>query len=187
MLLLLLFVLASLLNDFSLLFSLYAKALEDLSVLYDHTVRTSLSNIVQFKYGDDGLDPLNMETQEKPLDFVRVLQHVRDEFPDLHARELSPSELESEVIALLAVDGDLVQRTSREFATDLMAFFVGDVACRDFLKRYRRYEHEKLAKDTQAKLLAAVSMKREVEQSVRYVPLSHTHYNVTRLSLIIRC
>ena len=33
------------------------KALEDLSVQYDRTVRTSAGDIVQFAYGDDGLDP----------------------------------------------------------------------------------------------------------------------------------
>ena len=32
------------------------KALEDLSVQYDLSVRSSTGNVVQFKYGDDGLD-----------------------------------------------------------------------------------------------------------------------------------
>lgn len=48
------------------------KALEDLSVQYDDTVRNCSGGIVQFVYGDDGLDPTGMEGQNKPVDFVRV-------------------------------------------------------------------------------------------------------------------
>ena len=50
------------------------KALEDLTVQYDGSVRNSESNLVQFKYGDDGLDPAAMEgTDGKTLAFTRVL------------------------------------------------------------------------------------------------------------------
>ena len=48
------------------------KALEDLSVQYDATVRTSGGDVVQFMYGDDGLDPMYMEANGKPVDFKRV-------------------------------------------------------------------------------------------------------------------
>jgi DNA-directed RNA polymerase beta' subunit len=34
------------------------KALEDLSAKYDYSARTSANEIVQFLYGDDGLDPM---------------------------------------------------------------------------------------------------------------------------------
>jgi len=37
------------------------KALEDLSVKYDDTVRTSTHHVIQFQYGDDGLDPMFMD------------------------------------------------------------------------------------------------------------------------------
>ena len=50
------------------------KALEDLTVLYDGSVRNSESNLVQFRYGDDGLDPAAMEGRDgRPLAFVREL------------------------------------------------------------------------------------------------------------------
>jgi len=39
------------------------KALEDVGVHYDGTVRNSLGNIVQFRYGDDGIDPCQLEKQ----------------------------------------------------------------------------------------------------------------------------
>eukprot|EP00668_Euglena_longa_P046630 GGOE01062315.1.p1 GENE.GGOE01062315.1~~GGOE01062315.1.p1 ORF type:complete len:1429 (-),score=496.78 GGOE01062315.1:79-4365(-) len=46
------------------------KALEDLSVQYDETVRNSEGMVVQLKYGDDCLDPTYMEgVNGKPINF----------------------------------------------------------------------------------------------------------------------
>jgi len=46
------------------------KALEDLSVQYDNTVRNSEGAVVQFRYGDDCLDPTYMEgVNGKPINF----------------------------------------------------------------------------------------------------------------------
>ena len=39
------------------------KALEDVSVKYDGTVRNSLGDILQFLYGEDGLDAIYIEKQ----------------------------------------------------------------------------------------------------------------------------
>ena len=51
------------------------KALEDLSIAYDETVRNSHGGIVQFRYGDDGLDPCLMEHDEgRPINLPRMLQ-----------------------------------------------------------------------------------------------------------------
>ena len=43
------------------------KGLEDLSVNYDMTIRTSKNKVVQFSYGDDGFDTIKVENQELPL------------------------------------------------------------------------------------------------------------------------
>jgi len=43
------------------------KGLEDLMVSYDMTVRTNKNKIVQFVYGDDGIDPVKVENQQIPL------------------------------------------------------------------------------------------------------------------------
>jgi DNA-directed RNA polymerase III subunit RPC1 len=49
------------------------KALEDLSLHYDYTVRDANCSLVQFCYGDDGMDPAGMEgTNGKPLNFDRL-------------------------------------------------------------------------------------------------------------------
>ncbi|AOA70277.1 RNA polymerase III subunit C160, part of core enzyme [Komagataella phaffii GS115] len=52
------------------------KSLEDLSAQYDHTVRNSSSGVVQFTYGGDGLDPLDMEGDAKPVNFKRTWDHA---------------------------------------------------------------------------------------------------------------
>eukprot|EP01094_Clydonella_sp_ATCC50884_P008876 TRINITY_DN1841_c0_g1_i1.p1 TRINITY_DN1841_c0_g1~~TRINITY_DN1841_c0_g1_i1.p1 ORF type:complete len:1514 (+),score=491.36 TRINITY_DN1841_c0_g1_i1:245-4543(+) len=58
------------------------KALEDLSIQYDMTVRNSSATIVQFVYGDDGLDPSMMEGDNQPVEFGRLLEQVKVQFPD---------------------------------------------------------------------------------------------------------
>jgi DNA-directed RNA polymerase III subunit RPC1 len=47
------------------------KALEDLSLQYDGTVRNSELTVVQFSYGDDGLNPQYMEGDDRPVDFQK--------------------------------------------------------------------------------------------------------------------
>lgn len=54
------------------------KALEDLSIQYDGTVRNASGCIVQFLYGDDGMDPVTMEGKSSfPLNFERMLLKVK--------------------------------------------------------------------------------------------------------------
>lgn len=49
------------------------KALEDLSIHYDSSVRNAGGCIVQFCYGDDGMDPAQMEGKSgAPLNFERL-------------------------------------------------------------------------------------------------------------------
>jgi DNA-directed RNA polymerase II subunit RPB1 len=43
------------------------KGLEDLMVNYDMTIRTNKNKIVQFQYGDDGIDTTKVEDQEIPI------------------------------------------------------------------------------------------------------------------------
>ena len=49
------------------------KSMEDLSLHYDDTVRNASGCIVQFRYGDDSMDPANMEGKNgAPLNFERL-------------------------------------------------------------------------------------------------------------------
>jgi DNA-directed RNA polymerase III subunit RPC1 len=53
------------------------KGLEDLSVFYDQTVRNASGGIVQFVYGDDGLDPVKMEGKGgNPLNLDQLFMKV---------------------------------------------------------------------------------------------------------------
>ena len=52
------------------------KSLEDLSTNYDDTVRNSSQSIVQFQFGDDKLDPVDMEGKAKPVHFERTFTHA---------------------------------------------------------------------------------------------------------------
>ena len=53
------------------------KSLEDLSAQYDDTVRNGSSTIVQFQFGDDRLDPVDMEGKAKPVNFERTFKHAQ--------------------------------------------------------------------------------------------------------------
>lgn len=67
------------------------KALEDLSTQYDGTVRNSSGGIVQLLYGDDGLDPVDMEGKDgTPFNFNRIILKVKVTFwfEDRHPFEI---------------------------------------------------------------------------------------------------
>ncbi|KAI5116058.1 hypothetical protein M0805_002844 [Coniferiporia weirii] len=53
------------------------KALEDLTTMYDLSVRNSEGGVVQFQYGDDGLDPGCLEGDAQPVELTRSWNHAR--------------------------------------------------------------------------------------------------------------
>jgi len=58
------------------------KALEDLSLGYDGTVRNSSGDIVQLEYGDDGMEPTLMEgSRSEPIDLQRLLLRTKGLIP----------------------------------------------------------------------------------------------------------
>jgi DNA-directed RNA polymerase III subunit RPC1 len=52
------------------------KSLEDAYIVYDKTVRNSLGTIIQFSFGDDFLDPAQLEGNQKPVNFERTFAHA---------------------------------------------------------------------------------------------------------------
>ncbi|KZS94039.1 beta and beta-prime subunits of DNA dependent RNA-polymerase [Sistotremastrum niveocremeum HHB9708] len=52
------------------------KALEDLTTQYDLSIRNSVGGMVQFAFGDDGLDPACLEGETQPIEFVRAWSHA---------------------------------------------------------------------------------------------------------------
>ncbi|KAL9655634.1 hypothetical protein ABK040_002297 [Willaertia magna] len=76
------------------------KALEDLFVAYDGSVRSSDNSIVQFIYGDDGMDPHRMESDEygRPLNFQYTMLHEQQtNLPESHEVALTPTEIRSKL------------------------------------------------------------------------------------------
>lgn len=69
------------------------KALEDLVSHYDGSVRNSCGDVIQFIYGDDYLDPVNMEENQSPVNFSRLLDHVRCTHRCEHEHILEPGEM----------------------------------------------------------------------------------------------
>ncbi|CAI2350380.1 unnamed protein product [Caenorhabditis sp. 36 PRJEB53466] len=55
------------------------KCLEDLCASYDGTVRSSTGDVIEFIFGEDGLDPAMMEAKDgSVVDFEHVLEHARN-------------------------------------------------------------------------------------------------------------
>ncbi|CAJ2502597.1 Uu.00g099910.m01.CDS01 [Anthostomella pinea] len=69
------------------------KSLEDLSTQYDDTVRTSAGGVVQFEFGADKLDPLDMEGKAKPVNFARTFSHSENLTWNNTDRSLLPFEV----------------------------------------------------------------------------------------------
>ncbi|KAK7341753.1 hypothetical protein VNO80_24692 [Phaseolus coccineus] len=67
------------------------KSMEDLFLHYDYTVRNAGGSIVQFCYGDDGMDPGGMEGKNgKPLNFERLF---------LKSKAICPNKDDDEVLS----------------------------------------------------------------------------------------
>ncbi|XP_047946295.1 DNA-directed RNA polymerase III subunit 1-like [Salvia hispanica] len=71
------------------------KALEDLSVFYDNTVRNASACIVQFAYGGDSMDPAQMEEKSGlPLNFERLFMKAKATCPATEQKSLTIDEIE---------------------------------------------------------------------------------------------
>lgn len=71
---------------------------------YDKSVRNSENTVVQFTYGDDGLNPDKMESNDRPVDFNRVFMTVREKLPCRNEETLRSQELVALVKAKLEED-----------------------------------------------------------------------------------
>nr|XP_053636926.1 DNA-directed RNA polymerase III subunit RPC1-like [Cherax quadricarinatus] len=96
------------------------KLLEDLYVAYDMTVRNSAQDIIQIRYGGDGLDPTQLEGSTGPVDLQRVLDHIRAKDLVQEEEPLSGGQILQLTEQYLAEDAFKV--FSEEFKKDLMSF-----------------------------------------------------------------
>ncbi|EGG22501.1 RNA polymerase III [Cavenderia fasciculata] len=99
------------------------KALEDLSTQYDYTVRDSTGGIVQFIYGDDGLDPAGMEAKERPVDFIRAMLAVKNRRQCRDEKTLRPFEIKKYLEGVL--DGNKFIQCTEYFKEEIRTYFYG--------------------------------------------------------------
>ena len=86
------------------------KSLEDLSTQYDDTVRNSSGSIVQFQFGADKLDPVDMEGSAVPVNFERTFTHAANITWDNDDRALLPYEITAICDRLLANEKSKLSR-----------------------------------------------------------------------------
>ena len=98
------------------------KALEDLSLRYDATVRNSENTVVQFTYGDDNLNPAMMENNDRPVDFDRARMHISQTHPGRGEPALKGEELLAFVEDLLTEDRFQVLK-SKYFLEEIRKYF----------------------------------------------------------------
>lgn len=84
-----------------------------MSTAYDSTVRSASNTIVQFRYGDDGLNPSYMERNDRPVDFDRLHDVARACLPREPSEpfllpsqivDMAEAELGSDEMASLGLD-----------------------------------------------------------------------------------
>jgi DNA-directed RNA polymerase III subunit RPC1 len=97
------------------------KSLEDLSCQYDMTVRDAAGNLVQFKFGDDGLDPTNLEGDDSPVDFMRTWTHIQNLIDGKEDKHLKPHEI-LPLLEELFAGHDFLRKCSVEFGESTIAF-----------------------------------------------------------------
>lgn len=104
------------------------KALEDLTLHYDYSVRDSTGGVVQLLYGDDALDPTNIEGSEtEPVEFLRNLIHVISSCP----------------IDAKLLDGETIRCIAEKLLKDSRFDFFS----RKYAESIQSFIHEKLIAD----------------------------------------
>jgi DNA-directed RNA polymerase III subunit RPC1 len=109
-------------------------------------VRNSENTVVQFVYGDDGLNPDRMENNSRPIDFDRVFLHVSQVAPCHDELTLTANELMERVEEKLAEER--FKRIGVVLMDDIRSFFSGlvkkqkdldDSGCDDISDLGRRF------------------------------------------------
>lgn len=151
------------------------KAMEDVMVKYDGTVRNSRSSVIQFLYGEDGLDGALVEDQK-----LDTLRSTNDSFtkryhltePDLHLQESSNSPyLSQAVLNDIHSGGDVTELLAKEWAQ---------------LKKDRDFLRHEVFKTGEAKLPLAVNIERLIWNAKRIFDVRQNDRSDLSPSKIVR-
>merc|ERR1712142_269176 len=143
------------------------KSLEDLCMRYDMTVRNSSGEVIQFEYGGDNLDPMMMEGKDKPVEFDRVLHHVKANHPHKEEDPLPPQGIMKALECAMNEymnDSDKKIRISKDFKDELRRFMEQVAARLDNVHRTFQVEGKKELKGVEKQLERVT-----VSQMVRFV------------------
>ncbi|KAI9818667.1 MAG: hypothetical protein M1826_001348 [Phylliscum demangeonii] len=139
------------------------KSLEDLSSQYDDTVRNSSSNVIQFQYGDDKLDPVDMEAKAKPVHFDRAFTHAEATTWNDSDHGLLPDEIRQMCDGLLAPEEARLTRRALDGSpmgyderTD--AGIDQYESARDFISSIRNYLYARADRTGEARAKAGLFM-----------------------------
>ena len=134
------------------------KSLEDAHIVYDQTVRDSFGGILEFAFGDDNLDPAELEGSGKPVNLERTWLQSVSSTHDPNAVGLTPAEIQNltekllreqdrhyqelsmeEMLAGLGEKdaGPEAYNSSRHFLQDVLQFIVGKA--KELQKLYQQY------------------------------------------------
>lgn len=164
------------------------KSLEDLSCQYDTTVRTSSNGIVQFTYGGDGLDPMEMEGNAQPVNFKKTWDHATNITFNNADQGLLPYEIIQKADEILAplenrlVRYDNIGRLVLKEEDGLPEHIDQHDAERNFYLSLKKYIHEKASQlasirrtrdlkgllDAPAKELALLDLDENVPKTIRH-------------------
>merc|ERR1719431_1656429 len=150
------------------------KSLEDLCMQYDMTVRNSSGEVIQFEYGGDNLDPMMMEGKDKPVEFDRVLHHVKANYPHKEEDPIPPQGIMKALECAMnddMNDDDKKIRISPDFKEELRKFMEQVAARLDNVHRTLRLEGRKELKGVEKQLERVT-----VSQMVRFVQKCRDKY-----------
>ena len=136
------------------------KGMEDLKIEYDMTVRNNKGRVIQFSYGEDGIDPVKVESQIMPL--------VNLGLDEIYAHYHMPSSDPKDVVFTAAFTKGVISRMKKQKAEN-------DAKCKqwiDFMIEQRE------------KIIARVFRNKNNDRVYLPVAFAHTINNVKGLQQI---
>ena len=94
------------------------KGMEDLKIEYDMTVRNNKGRVIQFSYGEDGIDPVKVESQVMPL--------VNMGLDEIYAHYHMPSSDPKDVVFTAAFTKGVISRMKKQKAEN-------DAKCKEWI------------------------------------------------------
>jgi DNA-directed RNA polymerase beta' subunit len=136
------------------------KGMEDLKIEYDMTVRNNKGRVIQFSYGEDGIDPVKVESQIMPL--------VNLGLDEIYAHYHMPSSDPKDVVFTAAFTKGVISRMKKQKAEN-------DAKCKQWID-FMIEEREKV--------IQRVFRNKDTDRVYLPVAFAHTINNVKGLQQI---